>query len=142
MYLNSIRIMSCVNVKFLIKLGKSAIETYNLLMKIYCNECLSSTQVFEWFKHLKRKRRGQRQMIYTLIVLAHQNTNIEKVSETVWKKSWSKNLNSCWNSLYQLRNCLTNFTWMFKHLTCLKIIPRLLALEQNKISLNICANIF
>ena len=42
-----------VNIKFLTKLGKSATETYNLLTEVYCDQCLSCTQVFEWFKKFK-----------------------------------------------------------------------------------------
>jgi hypothetical protein len=40
-------------VKFLAKLGKFATETYSLLMEVYGDECLSHTQVFEWFKRFK-----------------------------------------------------------------------------------------
>ena len=43
-------------VKFCVKLGKSATETYDLLKKVYGDECLSRTQVFEWFKRLKEGR--------------------------------------------------------------------------------------
>ena len=39
-----------VNVKFCVKLGKSATEMYDLLKKFYGDECLSCTQVFGWFK--------------------------------------------------------------------------------------------
>ena len=45
-----------VNIKFLIKLGKSATETYNLLTEVYGDQCLSRTQVFEWFKKFKEGR--------------------------------------------------------------------------------------
>ena len=38
------------------KLGKSATETYDLLKKVYGDECLSRTQVFEWFKGFKEGR--------------------------------------------------------------------------------------
>jgi len=43
----------CVNVKFCVKLGKSTTETYILLKKVYGDECLYHTQVFEWFKRFK-----------------------------------------------------------------------------------------
>ena len=43
-------------VKFCVKLGKSATETYLLLKKVYGDECLSRTQVFEWFKRFKDGR--------------------------------------------------------------------------------------
>jgi len=42
-----------VNMKFLTTLGKSATETYNLLTEVYGDQCLSRTQVFEWFKKFK-----------------------------------------------------------------------------------------
>jgi len=43
-------------VKFRVKLGKSATETYDLLRKVYGDECLSGTQVFEWFKRFEEGR--------------------------------------------------------------------------------------
>jgi len=45
-----------INVKFCVKLGKSARETYSCLKKVYGDECLSRTQVFEWFKRFKEGR--------------------------------------------------------------------------------------
>jgi len=45
-----------VNVKFCVKLGKSATETYDSLNKVYGDECLSHTLVFEWFKRFKEGR--------------------------------------------------------------------------------------
>jgi len=45
-----------VNVKVCVKFGKFATETYDLLKKVYGDECLSRTQVFEWFKRFKEGR--------------------------------------------------------------------------------------
>ena len=45
-----------VNIKFLTKLGKSTTETYILLTEVYGDQCLSCTQVFEWFKKFKDGR--------------------------------------------------------------------------------------
>ena len=45
-----------VNIKLLTKLGKSATDTYNLLTQVYGDQCLSCTQVFEWFKKFKEGR--------------------------------------------------------------------------------------
>ncbi|KAJ8950462.1 hypothetical protein NQ318_010340 [Aromia moschata] len=36
-----------VNLKFLVKLGKTFTEAYAMLKKLYGNECLPRTQVFE-----------------------------------------------------------------------------------------------
>jgi hypothetical protein len=49
----SLELEQRVNVKFLAKLEKSATETYNLLIEVYGDECLSHSQVFEWFKRCK-----------------------------------------------------------------------------------------
>ena len=54
--MTSIKIEMRVNVKFLAKLGKSATETYGLLKEVYGDDCLSRTQVFEWFKRFKEGR--------------------------------------------------------------------------------------
>ncbi|KAJ8955411.1 hypothetical protein NQ318_003509 [Aromia moschata] len=45
-----------VNLKFLVKLGKTFTEAYALLKEVYGNEYLSRTQVFEWFKRFKEGR--------------------------------------------------------------------------------------
>ena len=37
-----------VNIKFLVKLKKSATETFQLLTEIYGEECMSRACVFEW----------------------------------------------------------------------------------------------
>jgi len=52
----SVNVEQCVNLKFCVKLGKSVTETYNLLKKVYGNDSLSRTQVFEWFKRFKEGR--------------------------------------------------------------------------------------
>jgi len=43
-------------VKFCVKLGKSVTETHDLLKKVYGDECLSRTEVFDWFKRFKEGR--------------------------------------------------------------------------------------
>ncbi|KAJ8963318.1 hypothetical protein NQ318_018787 [Aromia moschata] len=45
-----------VNLKFLVKLGKTLREAYAMLKEVYGNERLSRTQVFEWFKRFKEGR--------------------------------------------------------------------------------------
>ena len=57
-----------VNVKFCVKLGKSATETYDLLKKVYGDECLSRTQVFVWFK--------RSETISAPVVPAHQKQKL------------------------------------------------------------------
>jgi len=52
----SVNVEQRVSVKFCVKLGKSTTEMYNLLKKVYGNECLSRIQVFEWFRRFKEGR--------------------------------------------------------------------------------------
>ena len=64
-----------VNVKFCVKLGKSATETYHLLKKVYDDECLSRTQVSRGLKGLKRG--GKRsETISGPVVPAHQKQKL------------------------------------------------------------------
>jgi len=60
----------CVKVKFCVKLGKSATETYDLLKKVYGDECLPRSQVFEWCKMFKEGREeiGDDQHIQCLLL--------------------------------------------------------------------------
>ena len=52
----SVNVQQRVNMKCCVKLGKSATETYYLLKTVCGDECLSRTQVFEWFKRFKEGR--------------------------------------------------------------------------------------
>ncbi|KAJ8947776.1 hypothetical protein NQ318_017048 [Aromia moschata] len=45
-----------VNLKFLVKLGKTFTEAVAEAKEVYGNECLSRTYVFEWFKRFKEGR--------------------------------------------------------------------------------------
>jgi hypothetical protein len=52
----SVKVQQRVNMKFVAKLGKFAIETYSLLMEVYGDEYLFRTQVFELFRRFKEGR--------------------------------------------------------------------------------------
>ncbi|GBN93795.1 Putative uncharacterized protein FLJ37770 [Araneus ventricosus] len=42
-----------VNIKFCFKLGKTAPETHEMLVKVYCVDAVSKKYVFEWFRRLR-----------------------------------------------------------------------------------------
>jgi len=72
----------CVNVKFCVQLGKPITEMYYSL-KVYGDDCLSRTQVFEWFKRFKE---GREEEIRDDQHPSHSSTsktdaNIEKAGE-------------------------------------------------------------
>jgi len=80
----SVNVEKRVNVKICVKLRKSATEAYDLLKKVYGNDFLSRTQVFEWFKMFKEGREevGDDQCP-GLPRTSKTDANIEKVGETV-----------------------------------------------------------
>ena len=45
-----------VNIKFLAKLKKSTMETYQLLMEAYGENCMSHARMFEWHKWFSKGR--------------------------------------------------------------------------------------
>jgi len=45
-----IKIEQRVNIKFLVKLKKTAAESFRVLCEVYGEECLSRARVFEWHK--------------------------------------------------------------------------------------------
>ena len=47
-----------VNIKFLVKLKKSATETFQLLTDAYSEDCMSRACVFEWHKGFLEGREG------------------------------------------------------------------------------------
>ncbi|XP_018302490.1 putative uncharacterized protein FLJ37770 [Mycetomoellerius zeteki] len=53
----SVTIEQEIVVKFHVKFGKTATETYNLLKQVYGHECLSRARVFEWFKRFQDGRK-------------------------------------------------------------------------------------
>jgi len=45
-----------VNIKFIVKLKKSATETFQLLTEAYVEDCMSRARVFEWHKQFSEGR--------------------------------------------------------------------------------------
>jgi len=139
----SVNVEQGVNVKFCVKLGKSATETYDFLKKVYGDECLSCTEVFEWFKRFKEGREeiGDDQRPGRPST-SKTDANIEKVSET-----FRQNRRLSIRAVAELinidketfRQVLHNNFNMKK--VCSKMVPRLLTPEQKEIRMNICADI-
>ena len=44
------------NIKFCFKLSKTFTETFELMKKVYGDDCLSRTRVFEWYKRFQDGR--------------------------------------------------------------------------------------
>jgi hypothetical protein len=68
------------------KVGKSATETYNSLTEVHGDECLSRTQVFEWFKRFKEGRGEiEDDLRPGQSCTSKTDANIKKVSKNVQK---------------------------------------------------------
>jgi len=49
-----------VNIKFLVKLKKSATETFQLLTEAYGEECMSRARVFEWHNDFRKAEKASK----------------------------------------------------------------------------------
>jgi len=140
----SVNMEQRVSVKFCVKLEKSTTETYNLLNKVYGDECLYRTQVFEWFEGFKEGREeiGDDQCS------GHPSTsktdaNVKKAGEVVLQ-----NLRLSIRAVAELINIDKETVWQILHnnfnmiKVCSKKVLRLLTPEQKEIRMNICADIF
>jgi hypothetical protein len=82
--MSSVNVEQRVNAKFCVKHGKSATEMYDWLKKVYGDECLSHTQVFEWFKWFKGGREEFRDNQHAgCPSTSKTDADIEKVGEII-----------------------------------------------------------
>jgi len=139
----SVNVEQSVNVKFCVKLGKSATEMYDFLKKVYGDECLSHTQVFEWFERFKEGREEIRDNQRPgLPSTSKTDANIEKVGEIV-----RQNRHLSIQAVAELINVDKETVQQISHnnfnmkKVCSKMVPRLLTPEQKEIQMNIHADI-
>jgi hypothetical protein len=70
-----------VNIKFLVKLKKSATETFQLLTEAYGEDCMSRARVFEWHKRFSEGRSVKDDDRPDRSRTAVTDDNIEKVQD-------------------------------------------------------------
>ena len=148
MCLSSVKIMLSanveqrVNIKFLTKLGKSVTETYSLLTEVYGDQCLSRTQVFEWFKKFKEGRKH----VGDDPKSGHPSTantqeNVEKVARIVRgdRRLSIRAISELTNiNKESVRQILHDDLGMKK--VCAKVVPKILTPEQKEYRVNCCAD--
>lgn len=136
-----------VNIKFLFKLGKSASETFVMLQQVYGDDCLSRTQVFEWFKRFKDGREDTSDDARTGRPLsAKTDANIEKIGKLVREdrrltiRAMSELTGIDKESVRQILHDSFNMNKV-----CSKMVPKCLTIEQKErrrmISSDILGNI-
>nr|CAH7718403.1 unnamed protein product [Callosobruchus chinensis] len=83
---NGLKIEQRINLKFLVKLGKSPSECFQLLKEVFGDNCMSRTRVFEWHKRFSEGREEVEDDERTgRPVTSRIEENIKKVNEIVRK---------------------------------------------------------
>lgn len=134
----SVKFEQRVNVKFLIKLRKSATETHYLLTEVYRDVCLFRAQVFECSKNLKEGRKIS-ETIRAPVILEHRKLTItlnsyEKIVAWAFEqllKQWTS-IKKQWDRFYMR---------ILKWKRCAKMVTKLLTLEQKETRMDICVDI-
>ncbi|KAL4126402.1 hypothetical protein QTP88_010624 [Uroleucon formosanum] len=132
-----------INLKFLVKLGKSATESFNLLTEVYGDSVLSRPRVFEWHK---RFREGREEVEDNQRVgrpcSSKTNDNISKINEIVRKdrrlsiRMIAEMVNIDKETVRQILHDELNMTKV-----CAKMVPKNLTLEQKDGRRQICVDI-
>ncbi|KAL4098417.1 hypothetical protein QTP88_023036 [Uroleucon formosanum] len=132
-----------INLKFLVKLGKSATESFNLLTEVYGDSVLSRPRVFEWHK---RFREGREEVEDNQRVVrpcsSKTNDNISKINEIVRKdrrlsiRMIAEMVNIDKETVRQILHDELNMTKI-----CAKMVPKNLTLEHKDGRRQICVDI-
>ncbi|XP_025415968.1 protein GVQW3-like [Sipha flava] len=132
-----------INLKFLVKLGKSATKSFNLLTEVYGDSVLSRPRVFEWYK---RFREGSEEIEGNQRVgrpcSSKTNDNISKINEIVRKdrrlsiRMIAEMVNIDKETVRQILHDELNMKKV-----CTKMVPKNLTLEQKDGRRQICVNI-
>ena len=130
-----------INIKFCVKLGKTAAETLKMLRDVYGDSSMSRTRVFEWHKQFVEGReddpKSGRRCTFTT------DNNIEKVRQLICSDrclTIRVIANEVGMNKETVRTILVDILGMRK--VCAKMVPRLLTEEQKAQRLNACRDIF
>ena len=123
-----------VNIKFLVKVKKSATETFQLLTEAYGEDCMSRARVFVWHKlfselreSLKDDERPGRPRT------AIPDDNIENVWDVI-RKDWRSGVRAVAEEVSLDRESVRrNLREEFNMKNvCAKVVPKVLSVEQKE----------
>ena len=132
-----------INLKFLIRLGKTPTETFSLLQEVYRDATMSRTRVFEWHKRFREGREDVEDDPRSgRPTTSRTNKNVERVREkvrsdrrlTVRMIADKLNMNS-----ERVWRIITEDLGMRK--VCVKVVPRLLNDGQKENCVQVCQDI-
>ncbi|KAJ8963447.1 hypothetical protein NQ318_018927 [Aromia moschata] len=139
----SVHMEQWVNLKFLVKLEKTFTEACAMLKEVYGSECLSLTQILEWFKWFKEGRetteddpRPGRPST------SKMEENIEKIGKLI-REDRRLSIRGLAEITGIDKECVRQILHesFNMHKVCAKLVPRLLTSEQKESRMNICADI-
>ena len=133
-----------INIKFCVKLGKTATETLKMLRDVYGDSSMSRTRVFEWHKRFVEGREDvEDDPKLGRPCTSTTDTNIEKVRQLV-RSDRRLTIRVIANELGMdketVRTILVDTLGMRK-VCMVKMVPRLLTEEQKAQRLNACRDI-
>ena len=132
-----------INIKFCVKLGKTATETLKMLRDVYGDSSMSSTGVFQWHKRFVEGREDMEDDPKSgRPCTSTTDTNIEKVWSLVRS---DHRLTTCViakevGTVKEMVHTILVDTLGLRKV-CVKIVPRLLTEEQKAQQLNACRDI-
>ena len=132
-----------MNLKLLVKLGKSFTEAYAMLKEVYGNECLSRTQVFEWFERFKEGRETTEDDPRPgRPTTSKTDQNIKKIGEII-RKDRRLSIRAVAEITGIDKECVRQILHDSFNMrkVCAKMVPKLLTHEQKESRMNICADI-
>ena len=132
-----------INIKFCVKLGKTASDTLNLLTQVYGDESLKKTAVFSWHKRFKEGRedvddddRPGRPVTHRTEETVDTVRNLITSDRRLTVRMIADELNL---SRETVRKILTEDLWMRK--LSAKMVPKVLTAEQKERRLEVCMDL-
>ena len=132
-----------INLKFLVKLNKTATESFRMLTEVYGEECMSRARVFEWHKRFCEGREDVEDDERSgRPCTSKTDENVQKVEEIVRNdrrlsiRMIAEMVHIDKETVRQILHDNLNMTKV-----CAKVVPRLLTPDQKENRKRICAEI-
>ncbi|KAJ8946283.1 hypothetical protein NQ318_023134 [Aromia moschata] len=133
----NVQIEQRVNLKFLVKLGKTFAEAYAILKEVDGNECLSHTRVFEWLKRVKEGRETtEDDPCLGRPSTSKEDENIEEIDLRLSIRGFAELTAIVKECVRQISHESFNMRKV-----CAKIVPKLLTQKQKESRMNIFVDI-
>ena len=131
-----------VNIKFLVKLKKSATETFHLLTEAYREDCMFRARVFNWYKPFSEGRESVKDDRPGRPCTAVTDDNTEKVRDVIQKdqrlgvRAAAEEVNVDREGVRQILREELNMRKV-----CAKMVPKLLSDEQKECRKELCLDL-